>query len=474
LEVPALGLLVGSWGRYGVTKLLGTQYSLDYAPPMDWRVFAFATGLSMTCALLLALEPLRALRVIDVRSLLQRSGAATANRGDMRSRHAVVAVQIAAAVVVVLGAVFTTVRAQKYFNIDLGYDAERIVVAVPDYRSAGLARASRPEIASSMVARLQGRPGVAAAGAWYQSAQQYPPRPEYNAVVEGFAGRGPGYFYGVSPEFMEFVGAGATIVRGRDFTAEDGPGAPQVAIVSEDAARNWWPGQDPLGKQIKLGQDAPWATVVGVSSDMAFLNEAGLLQWNARRMIREAGRESSGSVGPQLFRPLAQVPTPPMGWSEGCAPGCSGLEIGARASGDANLAAQSLAAAVAEVSPTAPPIRLGTVTELQADHFRGRQITLNRTLAGSTAAITVLLAVLGVVGVVTDGITRRTREIGIRVALGAKRHHVVRSVASDSLVSSGIGLVLGIGSVVILRGVLTKALDPMSLLGRCTPFVGLS
>jgi putative ABC transport system permease protein len=449
-----LGLALAVGGQEAMLRVMGS-YTLPYAPPFDWRVFGFAITVSIASTVLLSLGPVRALGRVDVRSVLQRVGAGSAGtRRDVLVRHGIVAVQIAMALLVGLSAVFTTLRSKQYFAFGLGYDPQRTIVARLDYETSDISRESWADLGAQVVGRLKGRPGVAGAGAWYQGARAYPLDPRDRARIEGYEGtQGPARYYAVTPGFAGFLGV--PVVRGRDFTAADDRGSDAVVIVSEGAAKLWWPGQEAIGKHIQLGQSGTPAIVVGIVGDIAGLDDTGRL-FSVQRAVIGRGHEN-------LYLPLAQTLSPPSGWNESACSGCSGLEFGVRASGAGSDAEQSLSAVVVATLPDVPLKVLGSLADRQASYFGGRQIIANRRIAGVTSAVVVIIALLGVIGAVTDQVTKRTREVGLRLALGATTPRVVLTVSRDSVITAVVGLAVGVAAALLLRNVIWKALDPIPL-----------
>ncbi len=227
----------------------------------------------------------------------------------------------------------------------------------------------------------------------------------------------------VSPGF--FATMRIPLLRGRDFSSADGPGSAPVAIVSAHLARRWWPEQDPIGRTFRLGgSDAPAGsiTVVGVAGDTM---------------------TSDTLQSPYIYLPLGQTPS-------------RDLLVVMRLAGERpDLAA--LKQAVARV----PPLRLEevwSVRERLADGFRGADFAL--WLFGVFAGLALLLAAVGVYTVVSQAVARRTREIGVRVALGAGPLDVLRAVVGPTLALSAVGIAVGIaGTLIVTRFTWSLLLD---------------
>src|SRR5690606_22413689 len=305
------GLVLAAWAADVVRVVLGSEYRLPVRPTIDLRVAGFAAIVALLSAALLGLEPLRALRATNVRAALQSGAAAvTAGRSQRRTRRLLVGVQVAVAVVLTALVVTLGSAMRNYLGMDVGYDADRVVIVVPDYEAAEYGPQQMAELGTQLAAALERYPSIEGAALWREAGQAYPPRPEADAVYEGAPDgltvhQRQYRHYEVSPSYFRTLGI--AVVRGRGFTESDDAGAPPVAVVNESAARVWWPGQDPIGRRIKLGRDAPWLTVVGVVEDVHGTDP--LARMFAARLVAY-GRPSR----PVLFRPLAQGGDPPPGW----------------------------------------------------------------------------------------------------------------------------------------------------------------
>ena len=239
------------------------------------------------------------------------------------------------------------------------------------------------------------------------------------------------------------------LVRGRDITEADDPKSEPVVVIDENLARQYWPNEDPLQQRIQLTSGPTVYKVVGIvghvmGSDLAADSGKGAIYLNLFQMIQ----------------PLT------VGW------------IVVKTSSDATSAAAAIRAAVREADPSQPVRSVTSLAELVSVSLAPR--TFASWLLGLFAVLALLMAMLGLYGVVSYSVTEQTREFGIRIALGGSRWTVLRSVLNQGLRLSGIGATLGlVGSLVIYRALRSelfevKAFDPMLFLGMATALLAAS
>lgn len=439
-----LGLGLAYWGKDAAAAYLAR----DPAPPaLTPGVAGVALGLGMLVALVIGLEPVRRIRDPDLAEVLQgRSGGAGSTPGERRGRQVLVAAQVATCVALLAVAGVLTSAHAAFRSLDVGYDARRVLEVFPDWEIAASSDREQWRIAQRVTDRLKDVPEVAWATAWRQIGEDYPPRPEYDLVTDGPALGGGGTdkayrYYEVLPDFVATLGL--ELVRGRAFTPDDGTGASSVAIVTARAARIWWPGVDALGRQIKLGRDGAWMTVVGVVQDLQQLDELG-----RSVAIRSA------PPAPLVFLPYGQLQGTPPGWrSFDC---CAGVRIGARVVDDPATVIRTARAIVAQEAPGLPLVSAATLYDVQTRGYVGSSMATTGRLVSLGMLVALLLALVGIVGVGTETVGRRHREIGVRMALGAGRGRVLWSVGKESVVTTLAGLVAGMGALVALEAWLSR------------------
>ncbi len=436
-----LGLALTFLGKDAIRVFLGGEYAFPSDPVVGVPILALVTALAVLISAALAVEPVRRVGSLDLQGLLQRRAAGSVTtRGERRTQRLLVVVQVATCVVLSAAATVLGSAYRALYRIDMGYDADRVVQAKPDYGTLRMDVEEQWDVARTIAERLRGHPAVSAVAVWEMIGEDYPPRPDFDAVFDG-PPREIGLFdrlnryYAVEPGFFEAMGI--DVVGGRALSASDGRGQPPVAVVTRGGAEAWWPGEDPIGHQVRLGGEGTWMTVVGVVEDIHALDELG------RTIAAIPGRRMQF-----LFAPAEQLPVPPVGWRRfGC---CSGVMIGVRPRTSTSLAAEAIATELQAVAPSLSS-EISTMATLQVrEGYSGRTIADTGRMVGAGVAIAVLLAVLGIVGVVSEGLSRRTREIGLRMALGARRHEVVGLTARESVLTALSGVALGLLAIMPL------------------------
>jgi predicted permease len=441
-----------------VTLLPALPLPIDVSLPLAARARGFTLELSLVAAVLSGLAPaLQASRAEVVGGL---KADAQGGPERMRLRNAFVISQVAFSIVLVVGAGLFGRALQRAATIDPGFDPRGVELAFLDLSLSGYTETTGPPFAQQVVDRVRALPGVQSAtmsaimplgmgrmglgglsvpGALMPTERRGPPPPgwlkaDWN-VVE------PGYF-----KTMKIP-----LIGGRDFTAADRRGAPWVVIVNETAARQMWPNQDPLGKVLVHHLDRRGTpdslrqmTVVGVARDSkyAFL-----------------GEEPTGFV----YVPMQQQYIPR-------------TTIVARAV-DGRRLATDIRSLLAAMNPNVPVVNAQTFEEYASLGLLPQRIAAS--VAGSLGILGLLLAAIGIYGVTAYMVTSRTREIGIRIALGAQRHSVVRMVLRQGMVltltGAAIGLVLAAAASRLLGSLLfgVNAADPFTFLGSAALFVAI-
>lgn len=437
----AAGVLLSDWVLRTLLKLYEfTPYWLDVS--VDYRVIAFAGALALGTTLLFGLMP--ALRTATPRldQLLRDAGrSASVGRQGARLRSGFVVVQIAltaALLSVAVVTVRTVVRVQRID--DLGWDTRGVLVAQVDLLAERYAEASQADVyATALLDAARSIPGVTAAGA--SSFQMPGPMGGRTYTVEGAApdaGERIDRGWGATPDY--FRTAGIPLKAGRSFGVEDRVGALPVAIVNEEMARRIWPGESALGKRFRYGgadaADAEWMTVVGVVGNALY--------------------------GPIVRRPLAYFYVP---YAQRAA---RQFTLLVRTEGDPLPLAPLLRARAREIDPDQPLENVQTVESMYHDWTRGPRVIA--AVMGSFGGFAVVLAALGLYGLVAYAVRQRAREIGIRRALGAGTRDVLELVARQAITLAAAGLVFGAaGAVALLRfasGVFSGlgGMDPLVLL----------
>ena len=398
---------------------------------VDWRAIAFTLGVALFTGLLFGVMPaLRATRT-DVRESLSY-GTRTVAGGQGRIRGTLVITEIALALVLLAGAGLMTRSFVRMRGVDLGFRPENVVAMTIDLPSARYSTAaSMRDFHQRVLERLTATPAVNAAGAvnW---------RPLGGALVSGdFRIEGarpiPSRLNvdkpSVSPGY--FAAIGIRLVRGRDFTALDDGRGPGVVIISESVARRFWPGENPVGRRISMADDPTpqdWLTIVGVVNDVV-------------------QQDVKSPAAPAIYQPLAQASHPFF---------LGHMTFLARTTGSSAAIASAMRDIVREVDRNQPIENLATMSTLISETTAESRFQTQ--LLGTFSALAVLLAAIGVYGVLAYAVTERTREIGIRIALGGTSGDVLTMVLGRTLRLVTPGVVLGVAGALLGTRVLTKLL----------------
>jgi predicted permease len=452
LLLAALGGGAGWMAAAGVRSVLAAvlRDAIGEIPKgrLDTRVAVFVAVATLASGLAFALLPsVRAGRAPLEVAL--RAGGRGATRSRLRARRALAVAEIAAAVVLLAGTGLLVRTVRGLLSVSPGFDpAGALVVRVAPHQSRPAAGQTeeafvraylveRDRIArfyDELLGRARAWPGVTAAGAinrlpltgrWWTINVTADDRPvPARAERPTASGRvaTPGYF-----EAMRIP-----LRAGRAFTAADGAAAPSVAIVSESLARRTWPGQDPIGRRLTVDEQ-PGLTVVGVAGD-----------------VRVEGLDTAAP--PIVYVPFAQA-------QFGLFPDW-GMDLVVRATGDPGPWAAALQSEVRRLDPALPVFAARTVDDVLGGWLARRRAAL--VLFGAFAAIAVTLAGVGLYGVVAQSARQRTREIGVRVAVGARPWDIARLVLGEGLALAACGAVLGMAAAAVGGRLLSSLLFGVS------------
>jgi predicted permease len=447
------GGLVGIAMAFALVRVFVATNPLGFLPPggvsLDARVLGATAFLICLTALLFGSIPaIRALRLMDTEVLRTR---ATASHAHLQSRMAFVAVEIACSVVLLVSAGLLISSFAKIVSEPLGFQTSGVYVgdvALPLSRYATVDAQSR--FVDHLLLRLRASPSVHAVGAstsWPFQANGLNP-----IEVEGRQGpqdQAPRAFdFNAGPGYFDALGI--PLLRGRGFGETDRPGTPEVAVINDILARQYFPAEDPIGKRIGVGSlnpkepNGPWLTVVGVVSNTRSVRY-NHTDWDMQPAVYTAFLQRRDSKD-ELHRFDAQT-----------------IYIYLQAQ---RIETAMLSSSVHSIDPDIPVRPLRTTGEIVSG-LRA-QPRLRASVLGSFALLTLLLALIGVYGVMTQFVEQRRLEIGIRVALGAMAADVVIMVLRQSLLLIVPGLILGVvgaaAATRLLRGVLyeVSAFDPLS------------
>jgi putative ABC transport system permease protein len=435
----ASGAVLAQWlSRFLVDFLTRENSPIFVDLALDWRIFAFTAMLAAATCLVFGLMP--ALRVTSTEpgaAMKAGSRGSSDTRERFGLRRALVVVQVAFSLVLVVGALLFVRSLRNLTTIDAGFRQDGLVVVNLDMRKSGVPVERRSPVYRDITIRLGGLPGVTSAAEAFivpVSGHGW----NNNIVVNGV--RQPDYvnFNSVGPDY--FKSMGTPMLTGRFFNAQDTLTSEKVAIVTESFARKYFPNQNPVGQTFQIeepeGQPRPLIHIVGVVKDTKYTD------------LREP------------FTPLAFFAA-----SQGAEPAQS-LQVVLRASAPVATVTAEVSAAIAAFNPS-------IVMEFQTMESQVRDSLLRErlmaTLSGFFGGLAALLATIGLYGVMSYMVARRKNEIGIRIALGADRAHVVRMVMREAAVLLAVGVAVGLVMSVVAARTATKLLfglqpgDPATL-----------
>ena len=448
LLIAALGCLAGLALAWASRPLMTALWPASLPPLEGLRLSGSVLGLSvlvtLACVVLVSLVPARVAARADALSGLRASGRTPmAGPGAHRARRWIVVAEVAVAVVLVNAAALLLGTLERLQRAPLGFEAHGAVTARLDFpRALSRDRVALRGFASSLEERLRALPGVTAAAAG-QALPLTGLRTSAGLRVEG-RDIEPNASLDtcwrlVSPAWHGALGI--QLLRGRGFEPGDAPAAPAVALVNATLARQVFGDEDPIGRRIATGLDGPagtWVTIVGVVADTP--------QENVARATR-----------PELYRPLAQD----------VRMGPSGLSLVVRASGDPMSLAQALRREVAALRSDVAVSHVAPLAVLARDMAAVPRAASRVLLL--FAGLALLLAALGLYGVVSCLVGETTRELGLRMALGAEPRSLVSLVLRRSLALAGLGLAFGLAAALALGRLVEGLLfgisprDPLTL-----------
>jgi predicted permease len=435
-----------------IPLLPALPFPITVALALDGRVIAFTAAVSLVAALLSGLAPALQASRADVLTSLNSDSQGPSGRS--RLRHAFVIAQVAFSLLLVVIAGLFVRALQQAGSIDPGFDPRGVELAKIDLSMGHYTEANGPRFVHDLLERLRQLPDVQAAAA-------------ARVVPGGFEGirfggiTTPGFtpadgqrmlfpnWNVVEPGY--FATLRIPMIGGRDFNASDAAGAPPVIILSESLARRFWPGQEATGKYVNIDATPPMPPmmVVGVARD---IKTSSLID---------------GLADPFVYVPLQQR------FGSGPPP----LIIAARSASGRRLT-DDIRGAVRAMDPNLPIVTAQTLEDSTALGLVVQRIVAS--VSGSLGSIGLLLAAIGIYGVTAYTVARRGREIGIRVALGARRRDIVAMVVRQGIWLAGVGAAIGLALAALASQVLAgflfglPPLDPPTFIGAALLFATIA
>jgi putative ABC transport system permease protein len=430
-----IGLLLSRWISMAVVRFAPANLPRLNEISMDVRVLAFAAGASLVTALLCGVLPALEISRRDAGDALKDGGrTGTPGRRQRRTFGGLVVAQFALAVVLLVCGGLLIRSFARLSAVEPGFRADHVLtfaVSLPGsaYRDGAAVRAFYGRLMEA-ADRL---PGVSASGASTDLPLSVRERRAFSIETPPTASRGVPR--SVAHDWVMgryFEALGIELKRGRVIGPPDGPDGEPVIVVNETMARRFWPGEDPIGQRIAWGTDTNhgrWMRIVGIVSDV----KQGPL---------------STAVEPQTYSAWLQVADQQL--ADNVASAFRGMKISLRTPGEPTALASAVRGTIQSIDPSLPITAMQTMEQVVETSIAPQRF--NTVLLGSFATVALLLAALGIAGVLSTSVSRRTQELGVRMALGAQRNDLLLMVVRQGMTLVVLGLAIGlVGSLFLAR-----------------------
>ena len=426
-----LGLLVASWGIKALVALSSDNIPRVKEVGIDGRVLGFTLGVSIVTGIIFGLIPAIQASRTDLNETLKEGGRSAATAMGQWIRRALVVFEVAIALTVLIGAGLMIKSFMKLSEVDPGFKPANVLtmqvaLAVQKYPEPS----QRTAFFKQLVHRVEGLPGVEAVGTISQlpmSGQQEDTRFTIEGKPSGPDERSYANSRVASPDY--FRALGIPLLKGRYFTDADSLGAPQVVIISDSFARQFFPEEDPIGKHIAIDIGEPWkGEIVGVVGDIRH-NGLAADSWR------------------EMYVNQYQAPT-------------AGMNLVVRAANDPTRLTAAIKSEAHQLDKDVPVYNVQTMDKLVSESVA--QPRFRTLLLAVFAAIAMTLAAVGIYGVMSYYVTQRTHEIGIRMALGASSMDVMRMVVGQGMALAAAGVGMGLVGAFLLSKLMTSLLYQIS------------
>lgn len=422
------GIMLAVWCFNFLASLIPADLSQSVALQLDSRMLLFTAAVSLACSVFFGLVPALQIAHVDLNDVLKEG--ARGNAGPRRKglRNLLAIGEAALSLMLLVGSGLLLESFVNVRGLDPGYRSDHVLTA--RLQMANRTFASRTQFFEGVLDRIRSLPGVESVGVtsalpltWKGGTNSFIPEKmqmkrelTYDANDRVVS---PGYF-----KTMRIP-----LIRGRLFTSSDGPDAQPVVIINETMARMFWPGQDPIGRRFQpaFEKDTPEFRIIGIVGDVRQMN----LSQPARQEMYFDYRQSKDNW---------MLPR----------------DVVIRTSLDPASLASAVRTAVWSVDPSQPVSHVLTLDQVLDEEVADRRV--EAMLLGTLAALALILACVGIYGVMSYTVTQRTQEIGVRVALGANASSVFRTVAGHGLLLTGLGIAIGVGASLALSQLLASLL----------------
>ena len=448
----ALGLIISSWSFSLLKQLIPEAMITATTLKIDSAVLAYSTAVSLLTGIVFGLAPALRLSKIDLNEALKQSSGRTGwTTVSQKLRGAFIITQVALALVLLVGA---GLLMQTVFNLRQqysGFQPESLLTMrtiLPPYKYAE--RFRRVAFYDNVLERVKAIPGVTAAGFTTSVPLQWKGG-FASFTIEGQEERrdADAIHRQVSIDYLQSMGI--SLRQGRYFKTSDRQGSTPVAIVNETLAKAYWPNDAALGKRFKLEvKDAPWVTIVGIVND-----------------VRQMGMDEP--VKAEMYFPYQQITT-----HAGYRP----RDLVVRTTGDPMAVLESIRQQIRAIDPDQPLSSIATMERLLTEETGPRR--LGTILFSTFAAFALVLASLGIYGVLSYFVTQQTQDIGIRMALGAQSRDILRLILGKGMRLIFIGVFLGLaGAFVLARFIASllfevSATDPFTFVATPLVLIGIA
>jgi putative ABC transport system permease protein len=432
------GALLATWAFEFLSKLIPSGIAATLQP--DIRVLLFTLAVSLLTGALFGLAPALGAARLDLNAALKQAGRASIGTSASGFRGVLVVTEVALAVVLLVGAALLIQTFARLRGLDPGFRAQNLLTL-----RTSLSRARYTDAVKSaafiegVLTRVKALPGVTAAGYTFAlpllhkggtrgfTIESQPPLPPGQVNDANFRPVSAGYLATMH----------IPLRRGRYFEESDGPQSSPVAVINETMVKQFWPNQDALGKRFKYGPSSsrePWITIVGIAGD-----------------VRQMGLDVPARA--EMYLPYRQGYYAPR-------------DLAMRVGGNPMALAEAVRREIRAVDPEQPVANIRTMEDILDEEVSHRRV--QTTLLGAFAALALVLASVGIYGVLSYAVAQRTQEIGLRMALGAQRPQVLRMVVSQGLrlavAGAAIGIAAGLGLTHLMSSLLfgIRATDPVT------------